>query len=132
MRRFLPFLLLFACSPQPEDSFGSETVAYAGAGRDRLCTAGGEAGFIAYGNGNTNCSVSGMILERSSSALVIAPHGDSDCKISATVNGGIISLGPRSDACAYYCGPDADFSGRTFTRQDGASPAVDFAGDPLC
>ena len=36
------------------------------------------------------------------------------------------------DGDAYYCGPGADFTGRTLTKSESEMPVVDFAGDPLC
>ena len=131
MRRFLPFLLLSACSPQVDQPVEQGSSLYAGAGRDRLCIAGDRAGFIAYGPGDTNCSAKGKV-ERGEVRLTFIPTGDQDCRIEAATDGVSLRLGPRSETCAYYCGPGADYSGRAFTRQANASPAVDFAGDPLC
>ena len=131
MRRLLPFLLLLAgCSQQPDEA-PTERRLYAGEGRDRLCIAGERGGFIAYGPGNSNCSVRGRI-ERSAAGMSIVPAGDEDCRIPVTEQGQSLRLGRRSSSCAYYCGPGADYSGRTFTTDAAASPAVDFAGDPLC
>ena len=133
MRLILPILFLAACSQQPaaEPEPELELELYAGQGRDRLCISGDRAGFISYGDGDANCSAKSRV-ERSGNRLTVIPAGDVNCRIDATLAGDAIRLGPRSAACAYYCGPDADYSGRAFIRQDGASPAVDFAGDPLC
>lgn len=124
----LPILLLAACSPEPEP----ERSLYAGAGRDRLCIDGDRAGFIAYGEGDANCSVRGT-LEMSGGGVTITPAGDEDCRITATAAEGSLRLDARSGACGFYCGPGADFSGRLFRKVEGApSGARDFAGDPLC
>lgn len=128
MRILLPILLLAACSPEPEP----ERSLYAGAGRDRLCIDGNRAGFIAYGQGNVNCSVRGTI-QRSGRDVTVTPAGDNDCRITGTIIEGVIRLDARSGACGYYCGPGADFSNRGFRKIDGAPrEATDFAGDPLC
>ena len=130
MRLLLALLLLAGCSQQA-DPPSADLRAYAGEGRDRLCIAGERAGFIAYGAGDANCSAKGR-LERAPGTLTFIPAGDEDCRIALTEAGDSLRLGPRSESCAYYCGPGADFSGRSFTPQANASPAVDFAGDPLC
>lgn len=128
MRFVLPILLLAACSTEPEP----ERSLYAGSGRDRLCIDGKRVGFIAYGKGDTNCSVRGTI-EMSGGGVTITPAGDQDCRITATATEGAIRLDARSGACGYYCGPGADFSNRNFRRVEGApNEAKDFAGDPLC
>jgi len=123
-------LLLTACSPKaPEPP--AERLLYAGDGRDRLCVAGQRGGFIIYGEGNANCSARGKI-ERSGDRFTLIPDGDSDCRILADMNGDGLRLGARSTACAYYCGPGADYAGKALAKNASASPAVDFAGDPLC
>ncbi len=130
--RWLPLLLLFlaSCSPdgQPEPGKGL----YAGQGRDRMCVDGNRIGFISYGAGDTNCSVRGQISRSGERLLSIRPTGDQDCRIEADEQGGTIRLGKMTEACAYYCGPGADYSGKAFTASAAGSPAVDFAGDPLC
>ena len=132
MRSILPaFLLLAACSSDAPQS-SAERALYAGEGRDRLCLAGGRAGFIAYGNGETNCSVRGRMQGTGEQFVTIIPDGDEDCRIEARRSGDMIRLKPLSAACDYYCGPGASFEGRAFTENAAASPAVDFAGDPLC
>ncbi len=130
MRLLALALLLAACSPQaPEPP--AERLLYAGEGRDRLCVAGQRGGFIAYGDGDANCSARGLV-ERTGDRLLLIPDGDADCRIEAALAGDRLTLGARSDACAYYCGPGADFAGKAFVQSPSASPAVDFAGDPLC
>jgi hypothetical protein len=130
MRILVPVLLLAACSPEaPEEP--TERQLYAGEGRDRLCVAGQRGGFITYGAGDANCSARGRI-ERTGDQLALNPDGDSDCRIEAKVSGDRVALGARSAACAYYCGPGADYTGKGFAESASASPAVDFAGDPLC
>jgi hypothetical protein len=131
MRILGTLLLLTACSPQaPEPP--AERQLYAGQGRDRLCIAGQRGGFIVFGQGDTNCSVRGEIGQAGEHLLVLTPAGDVDCRIDLDRELGAIRIGPRSAACAYYCGPGADYSGKLLTKNTSASPAVDFAGDPLC
>ena len=129
--RFLPLILLLAaCSPAaPEPS--SERRLYAGEGRDRLCRTGDRVGFIAYGEGDANCSVRGR-LDRGENRLTLVPDGDADCRIEVREQGESLRLGDVAPACAYYCGPGASFAGKAFAENDSASLAVDFAGDPLC
>jgi hypothetical protein len=62
----------------------------------------------------------------------IRPDGDPDCRIPAREDGEMIRLGNGGAACAYYCGPGVTLDGRVFHKDGSASPAVDFAGDPLC
>lgn len=129
--RILPLaFLLAACSPEAAKP-PAERLLYAGEGRDRLCVSGGRGGLIVYGEEDANCSARGRI-ERSAGRLVLIPDSDSDCRIEAKLDGERIGLGARSAACAYYCGPGADYAGKGLARNDSASPAVDFAGDPLC
>ena len=129
--RILPvFLLIAACSPEPPPA-APEQALYAGQGRDRLCVQGDRAGFVTYGAGDGNCSARGR-LERSGEAANLRPDGDEDCRISVTFSGDRVSLGPVKPSCSYYCGPGATFGGKAFSRSASASPAVDFAGDPLC
>ncbi len=122
--------LLAACSPEAPAP-RTENLLYAGAGRDRLCVDGQRGGLIVYGKGDANCSARGRV-ERSGDKLILIPEGDSDCRIPAELNGDSLRLGRRSPACAYYCGPDADYAGKVLAKNASASPAVDFAGDPLC
>ena len=130
--RFLPFaLLLAACSPETPES-SPERSLYAGLGLDRLCIAGNRVGFISYGEGDTNCSVRGRIERSGEGLLTIIPDGDAECRITAEERPGSIRLGKAEAACAYYCGPGSSFAGKAFTESASASPAVDFAGDPLC
>jgi len=86
---------------------------------------------IIYGAGDTNCSARGRV-ERSGDKLTLIPDGDPDCRIEAILSGDTLRLGARSPSCAYYCGPGADFAGKALGKGDAASPAKDFAGDPLC
>jgi hypothetical protein len=122
--------LLAACSPQPAEA-PAERLLYAGEGRDRLCVSGQRGGLIIYGARDTNCSARGRI-ERSGDRLTLIPDGDPDCRIEATLSGDNLRLGARSLSCAYYCGPGADFAGKALAKDATASPARDFAGDPLC
>ena len=123
-------LLVAACSPEEAEP-PAERLLYASEGRDRLCLAGGRGGFIVYGQGDANCSARGRI-ERAGDRLVMVPDGDPDCRIEARLNGDRIALSARTEACAFYCGPGADYAGRGLAKTTSASPAVDFAGDPLC
>jgi hypothetical protein len=125
-------LLLAACAPEEPPPAAAESAIYAGAGRDRLCVDGERVGFITFGDGDANCSVRGRLESAGDGRLAIIPNGDEDCRIEAADETGRILLGSRKAGCAYYCGPNADFAGKAFTKQDSASPAVDFAGDPLC
>ena len=129
--RFWPvFLLLAACSPEPPPPTPERAI-YAGQGRDRLCVEGDRAGFVTYGAGEANCSARGRI-ERAGATASFRPDGDEDCRIAVTISGDRASLGPGQPSCSYYCGPGATFGGKSFSRDASASPAVDFAGDPLC
>ena len=131
MRILAALLLLTACSPQaPEPA--AERLLYAGEGRDRLCIAGQRGGFIIYGQGETNCAVRGGIGRAGEHLLVLTPAGDADCRIDLVSQADTIRLGRMAGACSFYCGPGADYSGKLLTRSSSATPAVDFAGDPLC
>ena len=130
MRIIALVLLLTACSPEGAEP-PTERLAYAGEGRDRLCIAGERFGFILFGDGDVNCSARGRI-KRTGDRLAMVPDGDPDCSIEATQAGDQLRFGARSDAGAYYCGPGADFTGRTLTKSESEMPVVDFAGDPLC
>lgn len=130
--RILPaFLLLTACSPEAPE-LAEERTLYAGQGRDRLCIAGDRVGFITYGSGDTNCSMQGRISQAGEHLFTIRPLGDADCRIDLIKDSGSVRLGKMASACAYYCGPGADYAGKAFAKSGTASPAVDFAGDPLC
>jgi hypothetical protein len=109
----------------------SEVPVFAGEGRDRLCLKEGEerAGFITYAAGtNANCSVRGTVGGQGA----IKPDGDTACTIPFTRDGNRITLRDGGPACAYYCGPNASFAGKTFVRMDKAEAVVDLAGEPLC
>ncbi len=110
----------------------SATQTFAGQGRDRLCLdeRGGRAGLITYGESDANCSIRGAV-QRTGERITIAPDGDQSCQVAGTVAGNRVRLGSRTPECAYYCGPTADFSGRSFRAAEGG-PVTDLAGDPLC
>jgi hypothetical protein len=110
-----------------------QVVTYAGEGRDRLCLneSAGRIGFITYGEGDVNCSVRAA-LTRSGDQISIAPDGDQSCRIGATLGDGRLTLGELGQSCAYYCGPDASFAGKSFRQLPEAVPVTDLAGDPLC
>ncbi len=127
-------LLLAACSQQPaEPTLATGT--FAGEGRDRLCLTGEpgayRGGLIAYGEGNTNCSASGVI-ETQGGKLALVPRGEGDCRMPLTVDGNTVRVGQVPAACSYYCGPGALLAGKSFNRADMGAKAVDLAGDPLC
>ena len=130
MRILTVFVVLAACT-QDAPAPPRERALYAGQGRDRLCVAGDRAGFITYGGGDSNCSARGR-LERSDTATSFRPDGDEDCTIDVRFAEGRAILGQGHPSCAYYCGPGAAFAGKSFASDASASPAVDFAGDPLC
>ena len=128
-------LLVSACSGKAPDKGPALAVgSYAGGGRDRLCVVGEagvqRAGFISYGSGETNCTMSGTI-EAKGAVFVLKPRGDSRCAVELSVNDGRVSLAPGTP-CSYYCGPGATFANKNFRRDDKAPPAADLAGDKLC
>lgn len=133
-RRILVVLLLLAapaCTPEPQEVAESWR-----SGRDGLCLVGKpgalRAGVIAYGPSDANCSLAGSAT-RSGERLTITPRGDPGCRIEVSLEGDKAHLGPLTQACAYYCGPGADFSGRTLGRStEPVGRTTDFAGDPLC
>jgi hypothetical protein len=127
-------LSVAACREVEEAPATSETAAativYASEGRDRLCLKEGEqrAGFITYAaSGNANCSVRG-----STDGKVIRPDGDASCAITMERDGDRLTLLAGGPACAYYCGPGADFANTSLVRMDRPEPVRDLAGDPIC
>ena len=131
----LAALLLTACSRGSEPREAVVGV-YRGPDRDGLCIAregeGLKAGLITYGQGDINCSLNGR-GELHGDSLIITPRGDSDCSVNVGIANGVARIGPRSQACAYYCGPKADYAGRELRKMpDATSKVTDFAGDPLC
>ena len=130
--RISPLLLLLAACSQEAPKPKSEALLYAGEGRDRLCLSGNRAGLIAYGAGDANCSVRGRVDRAGEQLLTIIPDGDQECRIEVMAQAGSVRFGKVSPACAYYCGPGASLEGKAFGENPSASPAVDFAGDPLC
>ena len=135
MKRTLLILpLIAACSREPaQPSLAVGT--FAGEGRDRLCIAGEpgayRAGLIAYGEADSNCSASGR-LEQAGTGWALVPKGEGDCRIPVEIDGSSVRIGQPPAACSYYCGPNAMLGGKSFRSSANASPAVDFAGDPLC
>lgn len=135
MRLILPLpLLLAACSQQPAEP-SLTTGTFAGEGRDRLCLAGEpgsyRGGFIAFGEGDVNCSASGRI-EIQGNQVALVPRGEGNCRIPLIIEGNIVRIGQVPDACSYYCGPGATMAGKSYNRADMGATAVDLAGDPLC
>jgi hypothetical protein len=129
-------LSITACAKEEEAVAPAlATGTYAGGGRDALCVAGQggarRGGFVVYGADDANCSASGRI-EQVGAAWNLIPAGDLDCKIALSVNAGRVSLGPRAPACAYYCGPDASWDGKSFGPVAQGKPVTDLAGEPLC
>ena len=128
----LPLIVVVACSPA-EPEAASESWA---AGRDGLCLTGGgaglRAGLIVYGEGDANCSLTGS-ASREGDIIRITPTGDPQCSVEVALSGGGARIGQRIEACNYYCGPGADFSGRNLHRSDRPATSVtDLAGDPIC
>ena len=100
--------------------------------RDRLCLKGNRAGFIVYGEGNSNCSARGRAV-RSDAQASITPDGDNRCTFIVAVTGDTVTLRAGSgEGCAYYCGPGAAIGDLKLTRAPAATPATDLAGDALC
>jgi len=131
----LTALLLAACS-EGADPGDALVGVYRGPQRDALCVAsdgeGLKAGIITYGDGASNCSLAGRAVMRGA-ALVVTPRGDPECSIEIRFANGAATLGSRTQSCAYYCGPGADYSGRALRKApDAATRVTDFAGDPLC
>ena len=139
MRWLLPILLLAACSEGRQAQTDIPVTAdgiWLGQGRDRMCVAnrGGtwQVGVIAYGEGNNNCSMRAAV-KQAEHGMVVQAMGDRDCEFLIESDGKTARFPARlPDACDYYCGPTATLSGKSFTSSPTASPAVDFAGDPLC
>ncbi len=142
MRWPLPLLVLFLAScrseePAPPDQTAERVQAaaqtYAGEGRDRLCLneAKGRAGLITYGQGDANCTLRASV-SREGDRLTLVPDGDEICRVAATLAGAELVLGSPPPECAYYCGPTAELSGRSFRSTPQPVPVNDLAGDPLC
>ena len=140
MRLVLPILLLLsACSKstqQPDQPEAVATGLFAGKGRDRLCiangTSGSHVGIVTYGDGDNNCTLKGKVTQAEHGMLVEAV-GDPACKLLVESDGEtLIVRMPDPKACDYYCAPGATMDDRSFKSDPSASPAVDFAGDPLC
>ena len=105
-------------------------------GRDGLCLTGVEgslrAGLVAYGQGESNCSLSGPAT-KNGDMLTITPNGDSRCRIEVGLAGQKAQIGRLASSCAYYCGPGADYAGRVLQLSTGPATGItDLAGDPLC
>jgi hypothetical protein len=135
MRTILPIaLLLAACTPRSENP-SVPTGTYAGQGRDRLCIAGEpgnyRGGFIAFSQGDVNCSASGRVAAEGGKYLLV-PRGEGECRIPLEIKGNVVRIGQPPAACAYYCGPGAAMAGQTYNKADMGAKAVDLAGDPLC
>ena len=134
--RLVALILLASCEgPSEPGQQPADGMQVFRSDRDGLCLMGdGEAlraGLVTYGARNSNCSVSGT-ASRSGDSLVIAPTGDDRCRVEVRIEGDTAVVGERSDRCAYYCGPAADYSGKVLRRSDDGDPVSDFAGDPLC
>ena len=115
-----------------ETQEGQLTV-HAGQGRDRLCLAeeGGRASFITYAEGSSaNCMVRGRWSPGGPQA--ITPDGDASCTIPFNRDDRSVTLLGGGPGCAYYCGPGASFTGKSFVRMDKPEPVSDLGGDPLC
>jgi len=137
-KAILLIFLLSACRQEPAAPAPAlATGSFAGDGRDRLCLAGTagslRAGFIVFGDGDTNCSAAGR-LERRGADWALTPRGEGEggCAIPLSIAGGVVTIGTAGDSCAYYCGPGARLAGKRFSLDRRAPPATDLAGDPLC
>jgi hypothetical protein len=128
-------LLLSACSRGADP--GSAVVGvYRDPDRDGLCIAregqGFKAGLITYGDGDTNCSLNGS-AEFRGDTLIVTPRGDFACFVEIRITNGVARIAEQTKACAYYCGPEADYAGRELRKTpDAAIKVTDFTGDPLC
>jgi hypothetical protein len=138
MRLIPAFALLIAACSSETAGPSLATGSFAGEGRDRLCIAGEgqnlRAGFIAYGDGDANCSASGS-LTQADGQWTLVPRGESanGCRVGLTIANGTASIAPAGADCAYYCGPGVDLAGKSFDLgKPAAAPATDLAGDPLC
>jgi len=136
---YLLILLLAACSDQasqqPAD-LSVDTGTYAGQGRDRLCLAKSAQtwtiGVVTYGGGDFNCTFRGKVRTAEHGMLAEAA-ADPACKLVITPDGSTLRIEvPDKKACEYYCGPGATLADRSFKHDNAATPAVDFAGEPLC
>ncbi|WP_338504615.1 hypothetical protein V6R86_11325 [Sphingomonas kaistensis] len=132
----LSLLLLSACKQQEQQPnavdapVAAMTGVYAGTGRDRLCynADSKRMGMITFGAAETNCAIRGSFDGSS-----VKPDGDTKCQVPVAIEGNRITLINQGGAeCAYYCGPNASYAGKTFDRMDNQPPATDIAGDPLC
>ena len=110
----------------------SDTVVFRAGARDRLCLTGGQVAFITYAEGgNTNCTVRGSV-DGPAAETLIHPDGDTACTVPLTRAENRVTLGAGGPACAYYCGPNAGFAGKSFDRAPTPEAVTDLAGDPLC
>ena len=135
MRCLLPVLILLAgCAAKPDDS-GPPSGRFSGGDRDRLCIARSEAGvragIIAYGTGDSNCSVAGT-LARAEAGWQLTPQGEGACKIVLSIDGAAVGVTGVSASCAYYCAPGATLTGKKFKRDAKAGIVSDFGGEPVC
>ncbi len=113
-----------AATPRAE----AGAIVFGAGARDRLCLKGDQAAFITYAAASdSNCTLRGSASETS-----IRPDGDTACSVPLTRAGDRVTLSAAGPGCAYYCGPGASFSGKTFTRMAQPQPVTDLAGDPLC
>ena len=129
-------LLLSSCAKEEPAPPGIPAGTFAAGDRDGLCISGlagaQRAGFVVYGQGDTNCSASGR-LEGSDANWSLVPEGEGDCNIPLTIEGSTIALGRAAPSCAYYCAPGVTFEGKSFQRIEWNSRQVtDLAGDLLC
>lgn len=134
--RSLPLLALLglAACDQPEAPATAEiaTEIWQAGTRDRLCLKGNRAGFIVYGQGDSNCSARGRAI-RSDTQASMVPDGDKSCTFVVAMAGDTATLRAGSGAgCAYYCGPGAAIGDLKLTRAPATTAATDLAGDPLC
>lgn len=94
-------------------------------------------GFVTWGDGDTNCSGSGLAT-REGDRLRLQLDGDASCTVEARIEGQRVTLPDNipTECGSYYCGTGAQMTGVTFDKVGGAPEdalrAVDLVGDPLC
>lgn len=134
----LAALTLAACAGEgtQEDaaSFALEAGQWEEGERSGLCVqADGRAAFVLYAEGGTNCMAEGRIGETEEGELGFVPRGDEECRIPIEREGDTLRFGNGGAACAYYCGGEAEYAGRSLTLQDGSDrELLDAGGEAIC
>lgn len=93
-------------------------------------------GLVVWGTNMHSCSGTGT-ASRQGGNLMLAMAGDSECKITASLAGGTVTLPATAPAgCSYYCGARARLGGAAFSRKGAtradALKAKDLVGESLC